>query len=140
MYQTTETITVLNRKYNNSTGRDEWIPTVISGVSWHSKIAATVTQTGLKTAKTATVRIPLDASAGGKGYVTPAAFKLLADTSGAYTLNRGDVIARGDYMPKPSESLTPAALQEVAEDCVTITDVIDNTRRPHGAHRRVVGT
>ena len=139
MYQTTETITVLNHRYNSSTGRDEWIPTVISGVSWHSKIAATVTQPGLKTAKTATVRIPTDADTGGKAYATPAAFRSLADTSGAYTLNRGDIVVRGSYTPGPGESLTPAKIQETAEDCVTITDVIDNTRRPHGAHRRVVG-
>lgn len=139
MFQATETITVLNRKYNSSTGRDEWIATTISGVSWHSKIASTVTQTGLKMAKTATVRIPVGADAGGRSYMTPAAYKAAQDTSGAYTLARGDIIARGVYTPKPNESLTPAKLQETIEDCFTITEVIDNTRRPHGAHRRVVG-
>lgn len=135
MFQATETITVLNRRYNTSTGRDEWQATVIAGVSWHSKIAATVTTTGLKTAKTATVRIPVGADASGRAYITPAAFKAAEDTSGAYTLARGDILVRGAV----TGDLTPAEVQAANEDCVTITDVIDNTRRPHGAHRRVVG-
>ena len=130
-----ETITVLNRRYDSATGRDVWARTVIAGVSWHSTIAAAVTQAGLKTAKTATVRIPVDADAGGAVYLTPAAYNAAESTVGAYTLARGDIIVRAAI----NEALTPAEVQAAYEDCVTIIGVTDNTRRPHGAHRKVVG-
>lgn len=135
MQQCTETITVLNRKYDTSTGRDVWTATAISGVSWHSSINATVTQNGLKSAVTATVRIPVSANASGKSYMTPAEYKAALDTSGAYTLARGDVIVRGTVTGNP----TPAEAQAAAEDSITIIGVTDNTRRPHGPHRKVVG-
>lgn len=134
MQQCTETITVLNRRYNSETGRDEWIPTVISGVSWFSQIKATITQAGLKDAKTATVRIPVNADTGDRSYLTPAAYKAAESASGAFTLARGDVIVRGDA----SDCTTPAEAQAAHEDCVTILGVTDNTRRPRGAHRKVV--
>ena len=135
MQQCNETITVLNRRYNNETGRDEWTPTVISGVSWHSEIKAVVTQSGLKDAKTAIVRIPVGADAGGAGYLDPSAYKTAEGTSGAYTLARGDILVRGVLSGTP----TPAEAQSAYEDCVTIIGVTDNTRRTHGAHRKVVG-
>jgi len=135
MKQCNETITVLNRRYDAETGRDVWQATVINGVSWHSEIRAAVTQAGLKDAKTATVRIPVGADEGGRSYMPPAAFKAADDTSGAYTLARGDILVRGDA----SDAQSPADAQAAFEDCVTIISATDNTRRPHGAHRKVVG-
>jgi len=135
MKQCNETITVMNRRYDTETGRDVWTPTVIQGVSWHSEIKAAVTQNGLKDAKTATVRVPVTADTSGRVYLTPAAYKAAEDTSGAYTFARGDILVRGEV----TASLTPAEAQAAFEDCVTIIGVTDNTRRPHGPHRKVVG-
>lgn len=149
MQQCNETITVINRKYNPETDRDDWIPTVIHGASWHNKVAATVTQTGLHTADTATVRIPVGADAGGATYMPPAAYKAAESASGAYTLARGDYIIRGDITaPEPdtpttataaAASVVPAEVLAQYEDHMTILSVTDNTRRPHGAHRKVMG-
>lgn len=130
-----ETITVLNRRVNPDTRLDEWTPTVIRGVSWHSKIAANVTQAGLKAADTATVRIPADADTGGRTYMTPQAYKAVESVSGAYTLARGDILVRAEI----TESMTPAQAQAAYEDMVTIISVTDNTRRPRAPHRKVVG-
>lgn len=138
MKQCDETVTVLNRKYDSMTGRDVWTPTVIRGVSWHSDIKAAVTQSGLKDAKTATIRIPLSADTSGRTYIPPAEYKAAEDASGAYTLARGDVLVRG--VVPDSLTLTPAEVQSAYEDSITIIGVTDNTRRPHGAHRKVVGT
>lgn len=149
MKECNETITVLNRRLNTETGLDEWIPTVIRDVSWHSKVAAAVTQAGLNTATTATVRIPDDADTGGRTYMPPSAYKAAESATGAYTLARGDIIVRGEIempgqdMPMPATagaaSVTPAQAKAQFEDCITILSVTDNTRRPHGAHRMVVG-
>ena len=143
MRECNETVTVLNRRYDSAAGRDVWQATVITGVSWHSTIAASVTSAGLKTAKTATVRIPVDADTHGATYTDPAEYNALQDTSGAYTLARGDVIVRGTVSLTPpsgaTESLTPADIQRTHEDYITIIGVTDDTRRPHGAHRKVVG-
>ena len=139
MQQATETITVINRKYNAATGYDEWIPTVITGASWYSKLAASVTQAGLKTADTATVRIPVGADTQGRTYKSPAAYKAAVSVSGAWTLARGDLIVRGTVTAAAGQSLTPADITAKHDDAYTIIGVTDNTRRPREPHWKVVG-
>lgn len=135
MKECNETITVLNRKYNPETKRDEWNTTVIHGVSWYSKIAAAVTQAGLKSADTAVVRIPVDADTGERSYLTPAVYKAAESVSDAYTLARGDVIVHAEL----TESMTPAQAQAAyGDDALTIIGTADNTHRPQAPHRRVV--
>lgn len=135
MKQCTETITVLNRKYNTTTGLDDWLPTVIHGVSWHGSVHVTVTQTGLRSADTATVRVPVGADAGGKTYLTPEAYKAAEGASGAFTLAQGDIIVRAEI----TAPMTPAQAQAAFTDCLTIISVTDNTRRPNAPHWKVVG-
>ena len=139
MQQATETITVINRKYNTSTGLDDWKPTVITGASWYSKLAASVTQAGLKTADTATVRIPVGADAQSRTYMTPAAYKAAESVSDAFTLARGDLIVRGTVTVTEGQSLTPADITASYDDAYTIIGVTDNTRRPREPHWKVVG-
>ena len=136
MKQCTETITVLNRRYNPATGLDDWIPTVIHGASWHSSIKANITNDGLKAADTATVRIPVGADTGGRTYMAPASYKAAGNVSGTYPLAEGDLIVRGTVS---GQNLTPAQIQEANDDCYTIIGLTDNTRRPRGAHWKVVG-
>ena len=139
MQQANETITIINRKYNETTGRDDWNPTVISGVSWYSKMVASVTQSGLKTASVVTVRIPTDADTGGASYVQPTAYKAAESVSGAYTLARGDLIVHGTVTTAQGQSLTPASVTTTNDECFTITSVTDNTSRPNAPHMKVVG-
>ena len=139
MQQANETITVINHKYNDTTGKDEWTPTVISGASWYSKLLANVTQSGLKTAKTVTVRIPTDADTGGRSYIPPAAYKAAESVSDAFTLARGDLIVLGTVTTTQGQSLTPANVTQTHDECFTITSVTDNTRRPNAPHLKVVG-
>ena len=134
-----ETITIINRKYNSSTGYDEWKPTVITGASWYSKMVASVTVNGLKAADTATVRIPLAAVPAGTSYMTPQAYKAAVSVSGAFTLANGDLIVRG-AVTEGRDPLTPKAVQETYADCFTIISVGDNTRRAHEPHWKVVAT
>ena len=138
MQECNETITVLNRRYDPDRGLDTWIPTVLHGVSWFNKIAATVTQDGLKAANTAIVRIPEGADAGERVYLAPPEYKAAESVSGAYTLARGDIIARGDITGGTAGSITPAQAKAQSEDVLTIISVTDSTRRRHGAHRKVV--
>ena len=139
MQQATETITVINRKFNKDTGFDEWIPTVITGASWYSKLAASVTQVGLKTADTATVRIPVGADTQSRTYMTPAAYKAAESVSDAWTLARGDLIVRGTVTVEQGQSLTPADITATNDDAYTIIGTTDNTRRPREPHWKVVG-
>ena len=140
MQQANETITVINRRYNKTTHRDDWNPTVITGASWYSKQIAAVTQNGLKAADTATVRIPVGADTGGKTYMPPAAYKAAESVSDAFTLARGDLIVRGAVETTQGQSLTPANVTAAYDDCYTITSATDNTRRPKAPHWKVVGS
>lgn len=139
MNAATETITVINRRTNTQTGYDEWIPTVITGASWYSKQVASVTTSGLKTADTLAVRIPVSADTGGRTYMTPTAYKAAESVSGAFTLGRGDLIVRGTVSVQQGQTLKPADVQQTHEDYFTITSVSDNTRRPRAPHWKVVG-
>lgn len=136
MKQCNETITVINRRLDSETGLDVWIPTVIRGVSWHSSQIAAVTQSGLKAANTVTVRVPADADTCEKVYAEPAAYKAAADASGLFTFAEGDLIVRAAI---PALTLTPAELHKAYDDCYTVTGATNNTRRPRGAHWKVVG-
>ena len=139
MQEATETITIINRRYDSTAGYDVWTPTVITGASWHSKLVATVTTNGLKAADTATVRIPVAALANGPTSMTPQAYKAAVSVSGAFTLAHGDLIVRGT-VTAGKDPLTPKAVQEAYADCFTIISVGDNTRRPREPHWKVVAT
>ena len=139
MQQAVETITVINRKFNPTTGLDEWNPTIIAGASWHGKQIASVTQAGLKSADTASVRIPVDADTQGRTYMTPKEYKAAESVSEAFTLAHGDLIVRGGVAAAPGQSLTPAAVTLAHDEAYTIISTTDNTRRPRGAHWKVVG-
>lgn len=137
MYEARETITIVNRKYNAETGLDEWRPTIITGVAWYGKQQTSVTTNGLQAANTAVVRIPVDADTGGREYMTPAEYKAAESVSGAYTLAPGDLIVWG-AVAAGAEPLTPAQIKAAYSECYTILGATDNTRRPRGAHRKVV--
>lgn len=133
MHQCVETITVFNAWYDPETGFDVYVPTVIRGVSWYCDIASTVDSSGLKAANKFTIRIPVDADFGGKGYTAPVAY---ASPASQFTLKQGDIIVHGEE----TEMLAPAQLKEKYGEIVTILGVTDNSRRPKAPHWKVVGS
>lgn len=163
----TEIITLLNAQVDPDTGYDVYIPTKISGASWYSTAAATVTTSGLIAADQFTVRIPVDADFSGKSYVNPIAYKN-ADPAKSFTIQRGDIIVRGtidtpsritaadltrligsdgSYIaftpPDPDvavvDDLTPASVQQKCPDVFTVLSITDNRKAPHAKHWRVIG-
>lgn len=60
MLACTETITLVQRKYDKEKDTDSYICTRIEGVSWFSKLVATVESKGLRGETKVTVRIPED--------------------------------------------------------------------------------
>lgn len=154
----TEVITLLNAQVDPDTGYDVYTPTKITGVSWYSTAAATVTTSGLLAADQYTVRIPVDADFSGKGYVNPIAYKT-ADPAKSFTIQRGDVIVRGtidtpsritaadlsrligsdgSYIaftpPDPTattvDAITPASVQQTCPDVFTVLSITDNRKAP----------
>ena len=133
MKLTTDTITVINRQLDESSGKDVYIGTVIRGVSWYSTTAAAVDDKGLHAANTVTIRIPDDAYFSGKSYVDPMAYRE-ADPAEAFTLENGDTIVRGVV---DTIITRPADLHEQYAETVTILGVTDNRRAPRAKHWRV---
>ena len=131
-----DTITVLNRKIDASTGYEVYYPTTIMGVSWFCRIESVVNE-GLKAANSITVRIPENANFGGKSYVDPATYRNASDVSGVFTFADGDVIVKANVA---GENLTPAQLKAAYTDYCTILGVTDNRRAPNAPHFKVVGT
>ena len=72
-----ETITHIQRNYNNETDSDYYVCTVIKGVSWYGKLKANIDTKGMRGETLTTVRIPEEA---------------MPDI----TIYRGDIIVRGE--------------------------------------------
>ena len=129
-----ETITVFNSRLNAETGNDDYVGTVITGVSWYCEIVSTVDE-GLKAANKFTIRIPADADFGGKAYASPLDYANAEDVSGLFTLKNGDIIVRGAVT---ATGLRPATLHKNYE-AFTVLGVTDNRRARHEPHWKVVG-
>lgn len=129
-----KTITVFNAHFNPETDKDEYLGTVISGVSWFCAIESTVDD-GLKAANKFTVRIPVDADFSGKAFMPSKTFQRADDATGLFTLQNGDTVVLGIA---PTEGMAPAALKKNYESFV-ILGVTDNSKSPRGAHWKVVG-
>lgn len=130
-----ETITVFNKRLDEDTGFDAYVPTVIRGVSWFCEIASSVDTSGLKAANKFTIRIPADADFSDKSYVDSVVYAS-SDTEKAFTLGNGDIIVKGSVT---EYGLKPADLQARFGEIVTILGVTDNHRAGNAPHWKVVG-
>ena len=91
-----DTITVFNARVDPDVGGNVWVPTVITGASWYATDASTVdaSKGGLVAANKATIRIPVEADAGGKAYADPVSYANAEDVSGLWTLKGGDIVVK----------------------------------------------
>lgn len=130
-----DTITVFNKRFDTANRWNDYVPTIISGVSWFSRMKSSVGDNGLRAANEFIVRIPDNADFGGKTYVDEATYKQETIVSGVFTLAEGDIVVKGaiDY------TVDPETIQENHADCFTILSVTDNRRAPNAKHFRVVG-
>ncbi len=133
----TDTITVFNARVDPATGYDDYLPTVIVGVSWYMGVATSVNNNGLQAANACTIRIPLDADFGGKSYADPIEYAGAADPAGLFTLQPGDIVIKGSL---ESSSLRPAEIKRTHATFVTIKGVTDNRRAPNAPHWKVLAT
>ena len=148
-----DVITVFNARVDPSTGGQTWTPTVITGVGWYMTDASTVdaSKGGLVAANKATIRIPVNANAGGKTYTDPISYKTATSVAGLWTLQQGDVVVKAN-VPTSTQTTTngtttttpiawtPAKLKKAYADCVTVLGVTDNRRAPNAPHWRITGT
>lgn len=134
-----DTITVFNARVDPDVGGNVWVPTVIQGVSWYATDASTVdaSKGGLVAANKATIRIPVEADAGGKAYADPVSYANAEDVSRLWTLKGGDIVVKGEVT---GDGWTPAKLKAAWADCVTVLGVTDNRRAPRAKHWRITGT
>lgn len=134
-----DTITVFNARVDPDVGGNVWVPTVITGVSWFATDASTVdaSKGGLVAANKATIRIPVEANAGGKAYADPVSYASAEDVSVLWTLKGGDIVVKGEIT---GDDWTPARLKAAYAECVTVLAVTDNRRAPRAKHWRITGT
>ena len=132
-----DTITVFNRRIDEETGYDVYIPVVIRNVSWYSTIATSIDTNGLHAADQFIIRIPVDADFGGRSYLDPITYKNAADVSGLFTLSQGDVVVKAAITTAPAKI---ADVVKAYSQCCTILGVTDNRRAPNAPHWKVVGS
>ena len=125
-----DVITLLNAAYDQESGLDTFIATVIRGVSWIYDEQTTADNVGLKASGTCTIRIPEDADFEGKVYVAPKAY---TGASGTFTLKPGDIIVRAEE----TEITSPGALKDKYDETVTVIGITDNREAPNARHWKV---
>lgn len=135
-------VTIYNKHFNSTTRADEYQRTYLYGVNWNSSKAVNVIKSGLVSADSAVIQIPVNVTAdNGKAFASEKNWqaKTLQQISAFWTLQEGDTIVKGivDYAIPPG---TIAGLEKAYDDVLTITsvDVIDQgSRMLH--HYRVGG-
>jgi len=132
-----DTITVFNRRINTEHGWEEYVPTIIRGVSWYGDVAVNIGDKGLNAASKFTIRIPIDADFDGKTYVEPVEYKHEPLIAGIFTLQNGDLIVKGEIA---DSTLKPAEIKEQYPFTCTILGVTDNRRASKAKHWRVTAT
>ena len=131
----TDTVTVFNKR-SDANGGFVYRPTVLRGVSWCDKSAASVdAKGGLIAANCIVVRIPEDVNADGKTYADPLAYRCALDASGLWTLQKGDVIVKGEAT---GDNWKPARLKQIYSGYMDVLSINDN-RRGLAPHFKVVG-
>lgn len=137
MHLCTETVTVFNHCLDRKTGDVEYIPTVITGVSWFDETLAQVnSQSGIDAASKITVRVPVDADFGNKSYTNPKAYQDAESPDGLFTFMPGDLLVKGS---DSQSGQTLADLKRKHGRVVTILGVTDNRRAPNAKHWKVTG-
>lgn len=132
-------ITIYNQWYNKTTRLTEWKRVQIRGVEWYGGQAVTVTDHGLQTADTYTVRIPASSAPFGRAFALPEDWATVSsgDLAQLWTLQAGDIVVRGlidDDIAKAAD------VTGKYSGCITVTGWRDNRRGfPAVQHWRVDG-
>ena len=121
-------MTLCNARVDPASGDTAYCATVIRGVGWHvSRGTSPDARGGSAVRRRAVVRVPMEADADGKRYVSPEAYRQAADVSGLYTLACDDRIAPGAV-----DAPTGGAV-------LALTEIVDNRSAPRAPHWRLVG-
>jgi len=132
-------ITIFNKWYNRETHLDEWKRTQISGVNWYGGQKVAVTDSGLQSADTYTVRIPAASAPQGRKFVLPEIYAAAESDAlaGLWTLQNGDIVVRGLV----ADDITKTAdVTGKYSQCFTVTGWRDNRRgSPSVQHWRIDG-
>lgn len=142
---TNSTITVFNRRKDDD-GKEELVPTVIHGVSWHEAKETSGGQGGGRNADNADrfkVRIPVNAKQSGKTYIDSYDYRNMSDyrSSKYWTLQKEDVVIRGAYY-HPVAIPDSSMLFRMTDEVFLINSYADNTIRGSRAvkHWRIGGS
>lgn len=129
----TQTLTIYNRWRDAESRIEHWLPTVIEGTTWLATQGTGIAERGLTGNDYIRVRIPEGRLP--TGMVTPAAYALLDDATGYWTLQAGDVLVRGPF----AQYVENRAALTAMENSFVITSIRDNRRGPSLRHILVEG-
>jgi hypothetical protein len=118
-------ITIYNSYWDNESGYQKYVRTVIKGVNWHSSVDIQQDSNGLMTADIYKIRIPIDADFGGKEYLDPIAWKSLEDKTGYWTIKNDDVIIN---KATDVEVTMPSEIEKLSSEVATVFGWSDNRR------------
>lgn len=114
-----DTVTVYN-KYKGSDGAEKWQRTVLYGVFWNAIKGAVMRRTGVSSADSVQLIIPVSVRASRAEYKRPKEWAGLTNKIGYWTLQAGDTVIRGDMAVEIDRSTKEL---QGYDDILTITSV-----------------
>ena len=136
----TDDITLYNKRYDRTAGKDIWFRTYIRGVTWKGGTLVNSGKGSLEEQGNISVRIPVTADAMGKVYAVENAWRG-GGMPEFWTLQNGDIIFRG-IVDTPAETDDMSQLLDEHLEAVTVLHWADNRDPRNSAalhHWRVVG-
>lgn len=141
----TDTMTIYNYLYDEETGNDVWLRSVITGVQWSHNKSEVITSDNVQTeTKVEKITVDFQRDYGNKPYLPHTEYaKLKKEEAAAYwTINAKsgqDVMILGESDKEIGEEYRISDLQNDYQYAVTVTAVSDNRNRPRLKQIKVVG-
>jgi hypothetical protein len=130
-----KTITIYNKRFDITNRKTLWLKTIISGVSWSGGQRVT-TGEGLISNDGYSVRIPLSIAT--DGFLRKDVYQALADPTGHWTAQNGDVVVLGEGPDVPVSGGITDITKQFA-DCFIVTAVNTANMTRLLAHLRLEG-
>ena len=119
---TNSALTIYNKYYDSDTQTEKYQRFVLSAVEWEDrKDSNTLASGGRIDANQAVIYIPFPV--GKLYYEKPKDWLALADKSANFTLQKGDLVVKGNILDELDEDFTASNLKAKYDDVLNITSV-----------------
>ena len=133
MHGMRDTVTIWNKVIEN--GKTVYYRRIVSGCYWRAEVIRSVSGSTVSLGTTWRLMIEMQ-----DGYKSHSEWLKMADKSAFFTLNVGDIVAKGEHTEEMTAANATAVYTKLKPDIFTVKTVIDSTNPwKYGQHIAVEG-